>query len=716
MAAAVPTASTDGPSGRTRPSGMPTPLLADDDQARWRKRIEQAKQDRRRFEPDWRLNLAFAAGKMWLEWRPFGRGGRFILPRLGPGEYRYTVDKITDARMTVLGQFSMDDDRPQVLFRSDDLPTQDFAEIANDAVAAGWETEWLGDRVLLDVKRTVIDLGSAAARCRFDPTAGPARIKQVPHDEYGQPILDPDKATAYVADRQAAGESANLKTIHEGRIRWDHGTPFNCLVPAGIKREEKFPWEGWIEPVHVDKVLEQYGSRAVGLKAEAIDDVYSLGGEAESSAMGSSEGSDSGAPTKLEDHVFVYTIYERPNRQHPDGRVLVFAGASLRCLEVRDKLPYVAPDGTRRSGIHYFHYVRLTDRFWSRGLLDLIREGQKVYNKRRSQIGETIDRGQPFILYEEGAKPKRRGVPVEMIGLPKQSAPPVVSSGVPVGDWMYKEIEQIAQDMQDASGLQDVLQGQNPSNVGNYSQLALLQEQAGTKFNSIFGSFKDEVGHMVEDSVYDIRTYWGKEKLLAVVGPEGQLKAFTFDASKTPSFYRVYVAKGAAQPRSQAAQLKKVDDMATFAINSGAAAQDPNAYLGWLKESYEAGAPVALPEASRHDQLDKALLENAQLEQKVVPAVAYYDDHALHVTVHRSVQARADAGGDPEVSAACEQHIQAHLAEAQAQATATQGGPLAGAPGAAAAPPAADAGGPPHPSPFSLFLGSSTGGRSNFGI
>lgn len=715
MAAAVPTASTDGPSGRERPSGMPTPLLDDDDQARWRKRIEQAKNDRRRFEPDWRMNLAFAAGKMWLEWRPFGRGGRFILPRLGPGEYRYTVDKITDLRMTVLGQFSMDDDRPQVLFRSDDLPTQDFAEICNDAVAAGWETEWLGDRVLLDVKRSVIDLGTSAARCRFDPTAGPARVKQVPHEDDGTPILDTGKATSYVADRQSQGLSANLKTIHEGRIRWDAGTPFNLLVPAGIKREEKFPWEGWIEPVHIDKVIEQYGSLAAGLKPESIDDVYSLG-ESETPAMGSSDSSDSGSPAKLEDHVFLYTIYERPNRKHPDGRVLVFAGPSLRCLEVRPKLPYVAPDGTRRSGIHYFHYVRLTDRFWSRGLLDLIREGQKVYNKRRSQIGETIDRGQPFIVAEEGSAPKRRGVPVEIIQLKRGSSPPVVSSGVPVGDWMYKEVEQIDKDMQDASGLQDVLQGQNPSNVGNYSQLALLQEQAGQKFNSIFGSFKDEVGHLVEDSVYDIRTYWGKEKLLAIVGPEGQLKAFTFDASKTPSFFRVYVAKGAAQPRSQAAQLKKVDDLATFAINSGTASQDPAAWISWLKESYEAGEPVELPEASRHDQLDKALLENAQLEQKIVPRVAYYDDHALHVTVHRSVQARADAGGDPDVSAACEQHIQAHLAEAQQQAAAAQQG---GPPGAPPGPPGAtDAGaaGAPHPNPFSLFLGAPTQGRTNFGI
>lgn len=717
-----------------QPYTQPGQLLDDQDRAQVRKKIEAAKLDRRRREHIWKNNLAFCAGKMWLEWQPFGRGGRFILPRLKAGQQRYTVDKITDLRLTVLGEFSMDDDRPQLLFRSDDLPTEDFADVANDAVAAGWETEWLGDRVLMDIKRTLIDLGTAAARCRFDPTAGPARVKQVPHDDNG-PILDPEKARSYVAGQQANGTSANLKTIHEGRIRWDAGSPFNILVPAGIKREDKFPWECWVEPVLIDKVVEQYGDRAKSLKPEPIDDINSIG-ESDSQSMGGSDpesGPDGVA--KLEDHVFVYTFYERPCPKYPDGRVVVLAGGTLTVLEVRNKLPYVAPDGTRRSGIHYFHYIRLSDRFWSRSLIDLAKEPQRIFNRRRSQIGEHIDKGQAYILADERAVPKRTGVPVEIIKMKAGYGQPVVSPGVPVGQWMYQELDRLDADLRNATGLQDVLQGENPQNVGNYSQLALLQEQAGRKFDAIIDEIKESVAHLVEDSVYAIRQYWGADRFLALEGPDGTLKAFSFDATKIPDFYRVYVSKGAAKPRSQAAQLKMVDDLAAYSINSGQPLP-----LDWVAQSYDEGKPADIPQQDRHDDLDKALFENdTKLSQGDLPQVEYYEDHALHVQVHRTLQARADATGDHQLSQLCEQHIQDHLTQAQANQQAQQTGqtpqnvtgPAAqpeqqpeGNPILAAlaqiAPQAAAgaAGGPPSPlpSPYSLFGGSPSHGRENFGI
>lgn len=706
----------------------PKPLLSDQDLARYRKWIAAAKADRRRFEINWQESAHFVAGQHWVEYRPFGRGGRFVTPQLKRGQMRYTAEKIAPLRQTLLGEMSMDDDRPQLLFRADDLPTEDFADVANDALAAGWETEWIGDRVLMDVKRIVIDYGTAAARCLFDPTAGPVRVKQVPHDDNG-PILDPGKAAAYVADQQAAGESANLKTIHEGRIRWDAGTPFNILVPAGVKREDKFPWECWVEPVHIDKVKEQYGARAATLKPEAIQDVNATSDGTSPAMAGSDHNVEATGQAKLEDHVFLYTLSIRPCRDWPDGRVVVFAGAELRPLEVRSQLPYKAPDGTRRSGIHYFHFLRLSDRFWSRAFLDLVKEGQRAANTALSQISEHISRGQAYVLVQEGAIAKRSGVPVEVVYVKPNMAEPKPVPGVPVGAWMFEWVNQIATDLKDASGMQDVLQGSNPTNVGNYSQLALLQEQAKRGFDPILTDFKETTGHLVEDSVSAIRQYWGRDRLLAIEGPDGTLKAFNFDATKIPDFYRVYVAKGAALPRSQAAQLKKIDDIAAYSINSGQPVP-----VSWLVESQNAGKPMELPPTDRHDDLDKALFENTQLLEGVIPQVEYYEDHAAHVQVHRSIQARADATGDTQVSAGCEQHIQAHLAQAAANATAQQTGqppanvtaPPPGTPqagghenpllAALTAPAPARKVATGIPSPFSLFHGSPSYGRSNFGI
>src|SRR4051794_4415172 len=101
------------------------PVLTDEEAAKWRKRITAAKNDRRRYEPLWQQCLAFAAGKHWLEWSRTER--RFYLPTLKKGSYRYTIDELTQYRMSVLGELALDDDRPQVLFRNDDLPDEEFA-------------------------------------------------------------------------------------------------------------------------------------------------------------------------------------------------------------------------------------------------------------------------------------------------------------------------------------------------------------------------------------------------------------------------------------------------------------------------------------------------------------------------------------------------------------------------------------------------------------
>ena len=103
----------------------------------------------------------------------------------------YTTDVITEYRTTALGELGSDDDRPELLLRRDDQPSEDFQKQLNRAIGWGWDYEWRGDEVLNEVRRLCIDLGTAAVRCRFDPTVGPLLAEQVPHLN-GEPVLDPE--------------------------------------------------------------------------------------------------------------------------------------------------------------------------------------------------------------------------------------------------------------------------------------------------------------------------------------------------------------------------------------------------------------------------------------------------------------------------------------------------------------------------------------------
>lgn len=662
----------------------------DSDLARIRNRIKRAKSDRRRYEPQWHQNLAFAAGKQWLQWHT--RERRLVLPKLPDGRERYTADVLTQYRWTALGELTTDDDLPELLFAQEDMQGEEFADEINSALEWGWENEFQADEVLLDLKLKLIDLGTAAIRCRFDNNAGPIKAN-VPHLN-GRPLLDVEQAHEEVINAAAAGRHLQFKDIHEGKIRLDVGSPFNFLVPPGMEHERDFPWECWVGPELLDTLRDQWGARAAGLRPDEISSVSSLGASEMGDILGPNPEADTGQPGKLEDHVLVYTYFERPSPKFPKGRVVTLAGDEMRVIDEQPQLPYQGPDGTYRSGITYFHYWRVTGRFWGKALIEPGIGPQRALNKRRSQIAETIDRGQPKVFIEEGTMTRKpTGRPVEVIELAQGAPLPKVDGGIQPGPWMNEEVAQLIQDLERALGIHTASLGANPQGVGNYSQLALLKEADQTKLGPILKRLKSGIGHVVENVLWDMREYWGSEKRLAIVGEENFLQEQMFNASKIPTFFRVKVATGAARPRSVGAQLKKIDDIATFSINSGQPLP-----VSWLLESYDSGEPAELPDAGATSaQQNKALMENDMLAQGLQPEVDYFDPAMVHIPYHRLVQIQARLAGRQDIWDNVEQHIQIHLQQEAQKAEAAAAQQAAGAAAAGQDMPF------PHPSAFSLF-------------
>jgi hypothetical protein len=441
----------------------------------WRERIKQAREDRQRFEPTWHSNLAFAAGKHHLVWDRFSR--QLVMPPELLDRELYTADVITEQRAAALGELQSDSDRPELLLTQEGEGAEELQAQINHAVQHGWEYEVDADSALLEVRRLVLDLGTAAVRSRFDPTKGPVLQDAVPHRD-GQPVLDPEEARSYVAEQQAAGASAGLKQIHQGRIVWEPLSAFNILTPPGVNHERRFPWEIVVTPVPLSSVTEEYGDVARGLSEDGdIGSVLGPGAREEQSARGwDSAGDSSGGPAKLRQHVWLYTCYERPCAQYPKGRVVVLAGNEMRLLKVLDELPYKTCDGEYRSGIAYFHWWRLNDRFWSRSFVEGLKDPQRLINRRRTQNAEIIDRGMPFVLVPQGSEAKERtGMPLEVIEIDyqAQSGQPIINPGIGPGEHMYRDVQELREDLSHASTLSALRLGENPDNVDTYSQLAL---------------------------------------------------------------------------------------------------------------------------------------------------------------------------------------------------------------------------------------------------
>jgi hypothetical protein len=661
--------------------------------------IRRAREAQKAHHPTWQSNLAFAAGQQWLVWAEKSRDLRSIQvmdPRYRDKEL-YTADIITENRLAILGEMGSDDDRPELLLRRDDQSAEDFQAQANRALGYGWDHEWHGDEALAEVDRLTIDLGTAAIRCRFDPTVGKVAYENVPH-ENGQPILDSKEALAKVA-AAAMGQAPPLsfKDVPAGRITWQPISAFGLLPPTGVANERYFSFDCIVQPTLLSELKQQYPELAKELKEDA--DIGSTLGEATVGAPGS--GADRNK-NRLRGYVWLFTYFERPTQLNPKGRVFYFAGNDLKLLEVKPELPYVEPDGSYCAGISYFHWWRVTGRFFSRSLVEALKDGQRAKNKRRTQANEIIDRGMPKYFAQRGSQAQAKTNEVmERINMEPGEPAPTIFPGFGPGDWMYREDEQIDKDLRRSTGITEPTLGENPASVTNYSQLSLLREQSQVKRQVVYLERKLSIAKLVEFSLYDIRRYWGEQKQIMLAGEDDRMEAADFNATRIPEFFIVRVAKGAAKPRSQAGELQKIQDIWTAAVAVGATINAPDMWINWFKSSLEHGQPLDLPDSPADDQAQKAEFENHLMLQGIDREPRYWEPPEVHIPRHRQAQIQADEVGDVAAYDRIEAHIQATLQLQMQNAAALQGGgPPGQAPGIPAGiPPSGEAPGANGPPP-----------------
>lgn len=661
------------------------PLLGSRDpnseHALWVKRKDAARNHRRRFEKPWMEGQLFAAGKQWAEYNT--RTHRVLVPDEKLERKQRTHDVLMQYVWTVVGALATDDFRPQFLTTRKGVEADDRADYVNKALAYGWEEEWDGDETARSILLYIVTYGTGAIRCRYDRSRGELLSSQMPYRN-GEPILDSDERAKYMDSSFSNGAPVQMGQLREGQVTWEALTPWNLLPQPGIEHPRDFSWEIVVRPVPVEELRAQYPSATI--RPEAIESM---------DVLGSQKQSDSGGGTgTLEDHALVYTGYEHPGPRNPEGQTVRFTSASLLGEPV-PSLPYPAKGGRPAStGVTYFFYWPVPTRFWGRGFMEPGMGPQRSLNKRETQIDKIIDRGLPYVIVTESTHRKMKipdGLPLEVVIVPDGTPVPQPEQGIGPGQWMGDDLERLKEAVSDSTGVKQVALGENPPNVGNYSQLALLKDSEATKLGIISQRFNNGMARVSNDSLAAMRN-WPSDKKLLIVGPEDELEAMEWDKEKIPDEFLIRPAQKGAQPRGIGAELAKVTDLWNAAVTSGAILRNPVAWLDWYARSIEAGKAQPLPDEGEDVQRHKAALENLVMEQtgQVVP-VAPYDNDELHVQEHDAKEeelSQSMLAGDQAAQAAVaaiEQHKQLHMQQAQSKQappgiTAGQGTPSPPAP------------------------------------
>lgn len=615
----------------------------------WVAFVEEAEEDRKQFLPQIRVNRKFAAGKQHLNVNT--RDGRVIDVKERDGIKLVTADILSQYVMTAVGRMAGNDVRPNFLASVDNEIANNVTKQMNLAFGWGWENEWMGDNKILQLWRLLTIDGTCAIRCRYDRNFGNI-VGDVPYKE-GKPVLDEQERRSYVADEYSQGRRVSLKTLREGKVVWEILSFENLLPPPGFDDPTEFPREAVVRPVLISDLKSRYGEKAKDIEEEEIDSSASL-----TSGLGMGESREA----KLKGRALVYTGYRRPCADYPKGQVVVFTKTVL--LDNRDHLPYDSHPRGPSTGLHYFRWQVIPGRFPGRAFIEGGIGPQQIRNKRLTQIDAIIDRNMPFILIEEQSLARRAsGIPMEYVEVRPGAPIPQMQQGVPPGAWMLQDVKLQEENAERAMGLKSVTMGQPPQGVTAYSAMALLTENDSLKLDAIAQDFNAEIKELAWDTMEAMRN-WPSNKHLEIAGPEGQLQAMTFTGNDVPDRYLVRTPRGGALPRSQAAELQKINDVWT--------ASQGKLPLEWYVASLNAGKMQDIPSSIGDLQLHKAEMENLLMVNTGEPIpVSEADDHQKHAESHRAFQIPlkqlADMGDDNALTqhTILENHLQEHLRMAE---------------------------------------------------
>lgn len=638
----------------------------------WLDRKDSAEKARDEFLPQIRINRKFAANKQHLDINP--RDGRVIDVRyrnIGGVNVKMLTSNVLDQYLlTAIGRMAGNDYKPNFLAANQDENTTQITQQLNDAFTWGWENEWNGEQKVLALLRLLTVDGTAAIRVRYDRKYGDM-VGDFPLKD-GRPITDPEEKRAYVASLAEKNQTASFMTLREGKVCWEVLSFEQFLTPPGMEYPEDFPWVIISRPVGIKELRNRYGALADGIEQEDIEDSSSL-----SSGLGNSD-SNRG---KITGKAMLYTGYEMPTSESPNGRTIVFT--KDRLLDYFPNLPIDEHPKGPHHGVHFFRWQVIPGRFAGKGFIENGIGAQTIRNKRITQIDTIIDRNMPKVFVEEQslARP-RTGEPMEVIEVHPGAPLPQISQGVPPGKWMLDDIAMHDQSLEKNMGMRSISLGQPPQGVSAYSAMALLAENDSLKL--------DPIAHDIAMSMVDLAwntmelmRLWPREKQMEIAGPDGVLRSFMFSSNQIPERYLVNIPRQGSLPRSQAAELQKINDIWNAAASIGQPLP-----LDWYVTSLNAGKAQKMPANLTNVSKHKAELENIAMyhSQQAVP-VSPEDDDAAHVEIHAAYKQQFDAlvmEGDETahaVAQALEAHRQMHLQAAQQKSGGAGGAGGASGPG-----------------------------------
>jgi len=382
---------------------------------------------------------------------------------------------------------------------------------------------------------------------------------------------------------------------------------------------------------------------------------------------------------KLKDHALVKEYWERPSREHPEGRLIIVA--SNQTL-YSGPLPYrVGPDGQFDFPFTRLVCIRKPGYFWGKSNIELLIPVQRRYNALRNRKAEYLTRlafGQ--VLVEEGSIENmddfeaNAASPGYVIEYKKGFNAPRYMEFPPLPASFEKEEATLLNEFTILGGVSEIARiSSAPPDVKSGIALSLLLEQDDTRLSSTAENYDMAVIERGKKWLRMYKQFVKGRRTTLYVGHDNVAEAFDWDASDLRS-EDVVIEEGAGLAESPAQRRAMVLDL----LDRGAF-QDPQTGRltsqgrAKLFELLDYGHWEFGPGDDEQLHADRAERENRLMAQGKAPTIFSFDDDLVHIQRHNRYRLTTDfeellaTPAGEQIMAIFDQHVEQHLANLQAK-------------------------------------------------
>jgi len=446
----------------------------------------------------------------------------------------------------------------------------------------------------------------------WDPEAGELLSAEEPEiGEDGQPVLDDAGNPMMKADYEP-----------EGDLRIELVSPFEIFPDPLATNMREAAWIIRAKARKLEYFRKKYPERG-GLVKEEGAWLLSIQNELRINTMTGQGPATTGAQTQMRDAAIEFTLYERPTKEHPKGRMIIMASdVLLKDTELDvEEIPFAKFDDMPIAGKYYpeaiiTHLRPIQDQYnrlvglradWTNKLL----AGKYIAHKSAEMQQEALNDESGEVVYHNTLKgfsePHAMTIPV-------------------IPQYAYQEEEKLNQMFYDIAGEGEISRGILPAAGIPAIGMQLLLEQDETRVAVQTEQHEHAFGHLMKLCLKYLEKYVTNERLLKISDPNSEYTIKRWSGTDLKSKHDIICVRGSLAPASKATKRNDIVNMYQMGILG-----DPNdpqvrsEVLGALESGdvYNFWAERSLDLAQIQQSLEL-------IEKEIAPEVFEGDNHVLH--------------------------------------------------------------------------------------